>query len=283
MQHKIITKIGIIISVLSFTLLSACASTHKPTNPQDPYEAYNQPVFQFNEQLDKHMFKPIAKTYQYMVFPQVRLAITHIYNNLDEPTIIANDLLQGDLGHALADSWRFAINSTLGLGGIFDLAAHMHVSIPYHYNDFGLSMARWGVTKQPYLVLPFYGSSTPSDTLGMFVDYYALSVYAYIRPSWKQYPVLALYYLNLRSNLLSYENVLAAAALDPYVFQRNAYLQHRQYLIKQMEIYDHNEYRQRKNSHENGYFLKPTRNWQHKTTHLVKTKPSQNHSSNNKT
>jgi phospholipid-binding lipoprotein MlaA len=126
-------------------LLTGCASIRNPQDPQDPYQKINKKIFAFNEKLDKDLFEPIAKGYAKIVPAPARTGINNFFQNVDQPSVVANDLLQGDFVHAMADSWRFFINSTFGLFGVFDVAGKMNVPIPVHKNDLGLTLAQLGL------------------------------------------------------------------------------------------------------------------------------------------
>jgi len=200
------------------------------TPQQDPYEKFNRSMFKFNETLDKHILKPIAKTYNALIPSPVNTAIDNILNNLSEIPSVINDLLQFNFYQATSDSWRFAINSTVGIGGTLDIANKTGLSI--HYEDVGLTLAKWGWTNSNYLVLPFLGSSTIRDAAGL-VPYYYMTVYPYIK-DWKyRYAAIALRTVDVRARLLRFEKVYEEAAIDRYVFVRSAYLQRRKYLTNQ--------------------------------------------------
>ncbi|MCW5588547.1 MAG: VacJ family lipoprotein [Legionellales bacterium] len=212
-------------------VLSACATVkNSPQDPSDPYEAFNRQSYQFNEDLDTTFLKPVAEVYQKLLPWTVRAGVTNVFNNLAEIPTVANDLLQINPAQALHDTGRFAINSTIGVGGIFDTAKHM--GLKPHSEDFGLTLARWGWTRSPYLVIPFLGPSTVRDAIGIPVDYYAFTIYPHLK-SKVTYSLLALDGLNYRASLLSAEEVVDQAALDPYVFFRDAYFQRRQKMIQQ--------------------------------------------------
>jgi phospholipid-binding lipoprotein MlaA len=146
------------------------------------------------------------------------------------PTI-ANDLLQFNFYQMTSDLWRFGINSTIGIGGLFDVATR--INLPYYSNDFGLTLASWGYRSSNYLVLPFFGPNTIRDSLSIPVDYYGFSIYPYISPTSVRYEVYGVGIVDRRANLLQYQPVFEEAAIDKYVFMRNAYLQRRNHQIKQ--------------------------------------------------
>lgn len=197
----------------------------------DPYEKINRSMFTFNDNLDEYILKPVATFYNKLMPKPLNKGIHNAYNNIDTLTTIANDILQLHLYQALNDSWRFAINTTLGIGGLFDVAERMGLK-PYQ-NDFGLTMARWGWKESTYLVLPFFGPNNFRDGISIPVDYFALSIYPYIQPIETQYAIYIVGVVDHRAQLLRYQNVFDEVALDKYVFIRNAYTQRRAYQIEQ--------------------------------------------------
>jgi phospholipid-binding lipoprotein MlaA len=207
-------------------LLSSCIA--KGNHPDDPYESLNRKTHAFNMTFDKYVLKPPAKVYVAIVPPLIRHGINNAYNNVNLLPTIANDLLQASFNQALKDSWRFIANSTIGIGGIFDPASTF--KLPPHSNDLGLTFAKWGDKKSPYFVIPFLGPSTFRDGMGLMFDYALFTPYPYIHSNAVLYPLLGIRYVDLRSQLLENERLIDEA-LDKYSFIRDAYLQHRNYLI----------------------------------------------------
>lgn len=207
-------------------MLSACVA--KGTNPDDPYERFNRKVYKFNEGFDKFVLKPPAKVYAAVIPPQVRAGINNVYDNVNMIPTVGNDLLQAEWNLAIKDTWRFIINSTIGIAGIFDPASTY--KLPPHSNDMGLTFAKWGDKKSPYLVIPFLGPSTFRDGMGLMFNYALLTPYPYIKSDAVLYGVLGLRYIDLRSQMLDTDRLMADA-IDKYTFMRDAYLQHRQYLM----------------------------------------------------
>ncbi len=214
-------------AVLSSLFLSSCI--HTGTNPDDPYEALNRRVHNFNMAFDATILKPPAKFYKAVVPAPVRASVNNFYSNINMIPTVANDLLQVDFSYALKDTWRFFINSTFGIGGLFDVANNF--GLPSHSNDLGLTLAKWGHKKSAYLVIPFLGPSTIRDGAGMLGDYF-LTPYPYITFDNHiiLYSLLSLRYIDLRAQYLDNERVLEEA-LDKYTFLRDAYLQNRNYRI----------------------------------------------------
>lgn len=213
-------------TLTSTLMLSACVT--KGTNPADPYESFNRKIYKFNEGFDAVILKPPAKVYKKVIPAQVRAGINNVYDNVNMLPTVANDLLQADLNMAIKDTWRFIINSTIGVAGIFDPASTF--KLPPHSNDLGLTFAKWGDKKSPYLVIPFLGPSTFRDGMGLMFDYALFTPYPYIKSDAFLYSVLALRYVDLRSQMLDADRLMADA-IDKYAFMRDAYLQHRQYLM----------------------------------------------------
>lgn len=212
--------------IASIINLTACA--HQGTSPADPYEAFNRKIHSFNKAADKAVLKPVALVYKSLIPGIIRKGINNAFNNLDMVPSVANDLLQTEGKWAIKDTWRFAINSTLGIGGLFDVADKM--GLPLHYNDLGLTFAKWGDKNSPYLEIPLLGPSTIRDGAGMFFQFTLWTPYIYINNDAVAYGLAALRYVDLRTQLLDSERIMDQA-LDEYSFIRDAYLQHRNYQI----------------------------------------------------
>lgn len=209
--------------------LCGCICTHKCLNPQDPYENFNRHSHRMNEKLDKVILKPLACLYVKLVPPPLMKGINNFFSNLGQIPTIANDILQLNFYRVAEDTWRFGVNSTAGILGFFDVATH--IGLEKQPQDFGLTLARWGYTNSAYFVIPLLGPSTIRDTVGRPIDYELFSVYPWIHPVSVRYSVLGVYYVDARAQLLELEKVRREAALDTYVFDRDAYLQNRKYLI----------------------------------------------------
>jgi len=212
-------------------LLGGCSTTQ--ARP-DPYEKFNRYVFQFNDDIDKILLKPVAETYKTLVPPPIGKGITNIFGNLNDITVIANDLLQLKFKQATSDTGRLIINTTLGIFGFFDMATQ--TGLPKHYEDFGQTLGHWGLGNGPYLVLPFFGPSTVRDAWGrgadIFLDprfYYASAQDSNVRNFITFTNVLRA--IDIRANLLKVEEFVDTAALDTYSYVRDAYLQQRNYML----------------------------------------------------
>lgn len=213
--------------LLSLMLLGGCASTH---NPRDPFEPVNRAIYQFNDVLDKAILKPAATVYKGVLPQFVRTGVTNFYNNLYDILTALNNLLQGKIADASSDVGRIALNTTVGVLGLFDVATE--VGLEKHKEDFGQTLGRWGIGDGPYLQIPFFGPSSLRDAVGQFGDFKVDP----IRWIWRNHiatrnSLWGLYFVNLRANLLDSTKILDEAALDPYQFQRDAYLQRRRNLV----------------------------------------------------
>lgn len=192
-------------------------------NP-DPWEGFNRKMYRFNDHLDKAFLKPTAKGYTRVIPEPIRMGVSNFFGNLADVGTAINNLLQGKPKQALSDTGRVLVNTTFGFGGLFDIATKM--KLEKHYEDFGQTLAVWGVKDGPYLVLPFLGPSSIKDTTGTVVDI-SLHPSSYVKEDDIRYTLLAVWIIDKRAGLLEASDLLEMAALDPYSFQRDAYLQMR--------------------------------------------------------
>jgi len=197
---------------------------------QDPYERFNRVMFNFNDKVDGAILRPVATIYIKVVPKPVSKALSNFYNNFDTIPTILNDLLQANFYQATSDFWRLTINSTAGILGFFDVASSL--GLEENKEDFGLTLARWGYTNSNYLVLPFLGPGTVRDQMGWMINYEYLSLYPYIYPIHTRYQIYFTGVVVRRAELLRYQTVLEQAAIDKYVFIRDAYMQRRNYQIE---------------------------------------------------
>lgn len=208
---------------LSGTAL-AQAATPQPAHPRDPLEPVNRVIFEFNDAVDRAVFKPLASGYQQALPSMVRTGVGNAFSNLGDAWSFVNNGLQLKLAPAGESLIRFGVNTLFGLGGLIDIASDL--GIPRHKQDFGLTLAHYGVPSGPYLVLPFLGSSTLRDTLVRPVDTQGdLLLHLNDVPARNSLYVLRV--VDLRAQLLRASEVVEGAALDKYSFTRDAYLQRR--------------------------------------------------------
>jgi len=208
--------------------LTGCASTGEERDPRDPFEGFNRGVYRFNDTFDEYLAQPVARTYRKAVHQEIRTRVGNFFANIQDIFIGVNNFLQGKVQDGVNDWARFAFNSTFGLLGIHDVASEW--GLEKHNEDFGQTFGRWGSPPGPYLVLPFLGSSTVRDGVGTAIDYTA-SPASEIRPINLRNSLYGLYLVNTRADLLDASRLLEEAALDRYVFQRDALLQRRRSLI----------------------------------------------------
>jgi phospholipid-binding lipoprotein MlaA len=216
-------------AALALTLtLDGCATlpSGKP-DPSDRFERFNRSVYSFNRAIDHAVLRPVARTYVKITPGPVRRSISNFLTNLDYPVTIVNDILQGKIHDGLSDVGRFGVNTVVGIGGLFDPASHW--GLEKHDEDFGLTLAKWGVRSGPYLMLPILGPSTVRDAPGRLVDRFA-SPTAYVNNIGVQVGYFVIKGVNTRAGLLDTDPVIDSA-YDPYAFVRNTWLQRREYQV----------------------------------------------------
>ena len=215
--------------VLGFSLTSLLTGCLRlGTNPADPFEALNRPIDRFNHAVDSVALKPLAHVYHALTPAPVRQGVNNVFNNVNQIPTVANDVLQSEWTWALKDTWRFIINSSMGLGGLFDPASSC--SLPLHSNDFGQTLAIWGNHDSPYVVIPLLGPSTLRDAVGLLFNFTLFTPYPYLPQNELIYGLLALRYVDLRAQLLDVDK-LTQESMDEYAFIRDAYLQNRKYQL----------------------------------------------------
>ena len=220
---------GLAFFALALVLLSGCAIRPVgPANPADPLEASNRAVFEFNDTIDRAVFKPVAEAYAVVVPQPVRTCINNVFLNLGDVWSWFNSTLQGRQVDALNTFGRVLLNSTMGLGGCLDIASQ--TGAKRISNDFGVTLGVWGLNSGPYLVLPIIGSSTLRDGAGRAVDVY-VNQFGYgslIHDVGVRNSIYGLEVVERREALLEVTNTIDRTALDRYSFIRDAYLRRRQ-------------------------------------------------------
>ena len=212
------------IAIMAF--LSGCASTYN--NPQDPYEGYNRAMYKFNDTLDKAVIKPVAQGYDAVVPEPISWGISNFFSNLNEITVIINDLLQGKFQQAAHDAGRFGLNSTVGVFGIFDVAGH--AGYKKNNEDFGQTLGVWGAEPGAYVVLPLFGPRTVRDSFGLVGDMFTDPV-MYVEGDDARLALAGTRLIDSRAKLLGASKVVSEASDDEYAYIRDAYLQRREYLV----------------------------------------------------
>jgi phospholipid-binding lipoprotein MlaA len=205
-------------------LAAGCASNPAYQNPRDPWEPFNRGVFQFNEDFDNAFMKPVAKGYQAITPAPVDRGITNFFENLADVRNAVNNAFQFKMTRAFTSVGRIVVNSTVGVLGFVDVASNMNM--PKYNEDLGQTLGVWGIAPGPYVVLPFLGPSTGRDTLGLVGDWYTDPL-TYLNDGGVAWGAKTLRIIDRRADLLAASKVLEQAALDPYSFVRDAYLQRR--------------------------------------------------------
>ena len=211
--------------LVAFTLLGGCASTG---NPRDPFEPLNRGIYHFNDGVDTVLLRPAAEVYRGVLPQFVRTGVSNFYSNINDVIVALNNLLQAKFLNAVSDVGRIAINTTAGLLGVFDVATH--VGLEKHDEDFGQTLGYWGIGPGPYVVIPLLGPSSVRDAVGRFVDF-KTDPLTYVDPTRDRNILWGVRFVNRRSELLETSKILETAALDPYEFLRDAYLQRRRNLV----------------------------------------------------
>lgn len=201
-------------------------------NP-DPWQGFNRAMFNFNDRIDRWLLKPAARGYKAVMPDPLETGVANIFSNVLEVPNVINGVLQGDFKGAGYDTGRLLVNTTLGIGGLLDVAKHMNLPADDR-EDFGQTLAVWGVGQGPYVVLPLLGPSTVRDGFGKPVDWYTDPT-SYIDHVPTENTVKGLSLLNTRSQLLPLEKNITG---DKYVFIRDVYLQRRDYLINNGSVED---------------------------------------------
>lgn len=227
-MHMVVSirKLCLLVGIAS--LASACTSMRAPSE-SDPLEGFNRTVDGFNQVVDKAVVKPLAQGYDKVTPPEVKTVIGNFFSNLDDISVAFNNLLQGKPKAAGSDITRFALNTTVGIVGLADVATEL--GFQKNDEDFGQTLGVWGVGSGPYLVLPLLGPSTLRDAPARVVDAPLDPLYHYddvrVRNS-----LLVVNLVNTRARLLPATDLVERVALDQYAFVRDAYLKRRASLIR---------------------------------------------------
>jgi len=216
-----------LLAALALALAAGCATTNGG-DPRDPFEGFNRSMYAFNDAFDEAIGKPVATAYKSVLPDPVRGWVRNFFANLGDLFIGVNNLLQAKPSDAVNDWARFAFNTTLGLFGINDVASEM--GLEKHNEDFGQTFGRWGAASGAYLVWPLLGPSTVRDTAGGLLDAYFDPVRRHDPTDARNFSVV-LRATSQRADLLDASRILEEAALDKYIFQRDAHLQRRRGLI----------------------------------------------------
>ena len=213
-------------AVFATLALSGCATT--ADNPKDPYEGFNRAMFKVNEGVDV-VLKPVAQGYDKAAPLPVKAGVGNFFGNINDVWTSVNNFLQGKGSDGLSDAGRVLINTTIGIGGVFDVASEM--GLEKHAEDFGQTLGVWGVSEGAYLYWPIIGPRTTRDTVGWVVDSYTDPVW-YINDVPVRNSLVGLRYIDMRASLLPTDKIVEQAAFDKYSYIRDAYLQNRRSVVR---------------------------------------------------
>ena len=238
-----VARMGRILSLLlvcsGATLISGCAST--PDG--DPLEPINRGFHGINDGLDDFVMRPVAQAYVDITPEPVRASVSNFFDNVHYPNVILNQFLQGKFSQGFSDIGRFLVNSTLGIGGLFDPATGMGMA--EHDEDLGQTFGVRGMGEGAYMELPFYGPNSLRDVGDVPVSTYTSALF-YVGESAVTIPLGFLSAIDSRAQLLSATKIRDESALDTYIFTREAYRQRRTHLIYDgnppLEEFDESEY-----------------------------------------
>jgi phospholipid-binding lipoprotein MlaA len=235
-KFKMVTKRAL----LGLAALAAGCATTAPKDERDPWEGFNRDMQTFNDNLDNYVMKPVAKGYQWITPTFVDRGITNFFSNIGDIGVTLNDLLQLKLAQGGQDGARFLVNTTAGLAGFIDVASM--IDLQKHNEDFDQTLGYWGAPTGPYLVLPFFGPSSPRGVGGLVGDaamnpisYVGLGVSTGLSTAISG-GLFTANAVDYRADNLSSEKIATEAALDRYDFFKNAYLQQREYLVHDGKI-----------------------------------------------
>jgi phospholipid-binding lipoprotein MlaA len=214
-------------AVLTALLACGCAS-NPDRDPRDPLEPFNRAVFRFNNDVDKALVRPLARGYKAITPESVDRGITNFFNNIDDFTSFVNNILQFKMSRAGSDLGRMFMNSTVGVLGFFDVATN--AGLPSYKEDFGQTLGYWGLAPGAYFMLPIFGPSTMRDNLGFAGDLVTDPFFS-IEKDKIYWGFVGLRVVDRRADRLTAGDILEDAAVDPYVFLRDAYLQRRRNLV----------------------------------------------------
>jgi len=215
--------------ITALAILGGCSSVPKEyRDPRDPWQGYNRAMFKFNTDFDNAFFKPAAEAYRFITPEPVDRSVTNFFNNIADVTSAVNNALQFKLYRAGSDVSRVLVNTTVGVVGLIDVASNM--GLPSYKEDFGQTLGYWGIGPGPYFVMPILGPSSVRDTFGFAGDV-VIDPFFSISKDKIYWGFIALRAIDERADLLAAGEILDEAAIDRYVFIRDAYLQRRRSLV----------------------------------------------------
>ena len=224
------TRLWLAVGWSAFALLTGCA-TMQSADPEvsnnDPFESVNRPIYRGNDFIDRRIARPVTEAYVSYTPQPIQNSVSNFFDNVVYPNVILNDFLQGKMTQGLEDLGRFLVNTTFGFLGVWDMATPL--GLEAHDEDFGQTLGVWGMDESIYLMLPFIGPNTVRDLPNLGVStvtnilFYVSSPYVV--------PVALLGFIDYRAGLDEAVTFRDETAVEPYLFTREAYLQHRKFLI----------------------------------------------------
>ena len=217
----------LLLGLFAFSI-SGCATAPGRTQSDDPWSGFNRGVYQVNDAADRAVIKPVTKGYQKITPRWLRKGVSNFFTNLGTPWVMVNELLQGKPKLMAQDTCRLVLNTVVGLGGFIDVAGKLELAA--HDEDFGQTLAVWGIPSGPYLVLPGFGPSTVRDGIGRIPDWFGRPL-RYANLAWEtDAGITTLDVVQTRESLLGVDDTLQNA-YDPYGVMRDAWMQRREYLV----------------------------------------------------
>lgn len=229
------SKIKRALCVLCAMTLAGCAdytnrqALKEPDVKADPNEGFNRAMFAIHNALDNVIIRPVTSVYRWAVPETPRGWVSNFVHNLGSPVFFVNSVLQGDPNNSFATFWRFSLNTTVGLGGLLDVASES--GLKARDADFGQTLAVWGVPSGSYVFIPVFGPGTLRDTTGRFIDL-AFNPTVWIHPTWYSYAQAGITIVDTRSRNYTLIDDINRSSLDPYATYRSGFLQRRTAVIK---------------------------------------------------
>jgi phospholipid-binding lipoprotein MlaA len=233
-------KLFILIGIIASVFVTGCATVSSP-DPRDPWEGWNRKVYSFNDGLDDYAMKPLAKGYDWIMPGFANTAVSNVFSNINDIGVTINDLLQGKFSQSGLDASRFIVNTTAGIAGLVDVATM--IDLPKHNEDFGQTLGVWGVPTGPYMVLPFFGPSSPRGAVGRGGDVAMNPLTYVIGNPYITAGVFVLKATDTRASYLTTKKIAdEAAAFGRYEYYRDVYIARREYLVLDGNVPEDDEF-----------------------------------------
>jgi len=221
-NSRFLLMLRLLFLIPALLLITGCATNAANGPIYDPWEPMNRKVYAFNDGLDRAIVKPVAKGYRKVTPDPVETGVKNFFSNLNDVTVLVNDLLQGKFKQAASDASRLLVNSTIGIGGLIDWGTPL--GLEKHNESFGQTLGVWGFGEGPYVVLPLYGPNNIRTTAGFFTAQATTNPTRYITDTPTRIGVTALSVVSIRAQLLDASSLLDSVALDPYQTTRDFWI-----------------------------------------------------------